>query len=152
MKRYIVIIISVVLPMIIMAQPQHNQMNKKQWRSQMKEQKMIYFQKEMQLTETERVAFFAIYDDYHAKMHESKVRERQASKSITEQSSELDYQKVLEIFEMEGMKQDELRTNFHNKMKEILSNKKVYLFYKAEGNFKRLLIKDVERNRCQMQK
>ncbi len=115
-----------------------------EFRKQKNEQKKVFLQNEMKMTETEKVAFFALYDDFNTKMNDSRRRERMAHKELDENSADADYERVLQKITTEIKSRNELMDSFDMSMKKILPAKKVYLFYQAQHKYKRLLVKEMK--------
>lgn len=124
----------------------------REFRQQKREQKRLYFVSQMQLNDIEREAFLALYDKYSAACNASKKDIREASKSITDASTDKDYASVVKIIEEQEEKQCELRDEFIEKLEKTFSPKQVYLFFSAERSFNRQLVRDFEGSQTKMAK
>lgn len=120
--------------------------NRMQNKEKMRAQKRIFMKSELGLTETEFVAFTLILDEYEKNIDDSKATQRTARHGLTKDSSDQEYEKALQIIREEEVKQCKLSETFYSDLSEILSLKKIYLYYEAENNFNRLLLKGIREN------
>jgi len=115
----------------------------KEWMLQKKEQRRTYIVKQMGLTETETAAFNAIYDDYNKKISASKNQMNKATRALNDSLSDAEYEKNLDIIDAQRVEQAKITDEFYKAMKKALPIKKVYMYYKADKEFNKLMMKEM---------
>lgn len=117
--------------------------NAKEWMNQKKEQRRAFIIKEMGLTEAEEAAFIAIYDDYNKKTSASKHKMNKAMRALNDTLSDEEFTKNLDIVDAQTLEQAKFTSEFYQAMKKVLPIKKVYLYYKADKEFNKLMMRDM---------
>lgn len=117
----------------------------KEWMNQKKEQRRAFIIKEMGLTEAEEAAFVAIYDDYNKKIHASKHKMNKSMRALNDTLTDEEFTKNLDVVDAQTLEQAKITSEFYQAMKKVLPIKKVYLYYKADKEFNKLMMRDVNR-------
>lgn len=120
-----------------------------EWKKQMAEKRKTYIMEQMGLTEKEKTAFGAIYDEHLQQMDQSKKRLKGVQRQLNDSLSEELYVKYLDAISAEMTEQANCDKAFYEKMRKILPAKKIYLYYEADKSFNKLMLKDM---RTEMQK
>lgn len=120
-----------------------------EWKRQMAEKRKAYIIEQMGLTEKEKTAFSAIYDEHNQQMEQSKRRLKGVQRQLNDSLSEELYVKYLDAISAEMAEQANCDKAFYEKMRKILPAKKIYLYYEADKSFNKLMLKDM---RTEMQK
>ena len=112
--------------------------NKEKMRKEVKEFKMKYLAKEMELTEEQKGKFFELYEEMSQKRkacykqaHEMEKRLRKDEKEATE----ADYQQVTEAFNKANIETAEIEKSYNEKFAEFLTPKQIYKLKDAERSF-----------------
>ena len=121
------------------------QQGAKEWMSQKKEQRRAYVVKAMDLTESEEAAFNAIYSDYDKKIRASKHKMNKAMHALNDTLTDEEYTKNLDLVDAQTSEQAKITAEFYQAMKKVLPIKKIYLYYKADKEFNKLMMRDVNR-------
>lgn len=124
----------------------------KEWMVQKREQRRAYVMQAMSLTETEEAAFKAIYDDYNKKISVSKREMNKAMRALNDSLSDEEFEKNLDIVDMQELEQAKITDEFYKAMKKALPIKKVYLYYKADKEFNKLMMKEMQHDRKKVEK
>lgn len=117
----------------------------KEWMDQKKEQRRAFIIKAMDLTEAEEAAFVAIYDDYNKKTRASKHIMNKAMRALNDTLTDEEFTKNLDIVNAQTLEQAKITDEFYQAMKKVLPIKKVYLYYKADKEFNKLMMRDMKR-------
>ena len=110
--------------------------------------KVSFITKAMSLTSQEAEKFWPIFNDYEQKK-ETVRKDRIKARKKFEANSNLSEKQIEELIDLEvdsHNRENELMKERHRQLKKILSMKKIAMLYKAEEDFKRLLIKEVCEN------
>ena len=124
----------------------------KEWMVQKREQRRAFVMQAMSMTETEEAAFKAIYDDYSKKISLSKREMNKAMRALNDSLSDEDFEKNLDIVDMQELEQAKITDEFYKAMKKALPIKKVYLYYKADKEFNKLMMKEMQHDRKKVEK
>lgn len=143
MKRMIIFCL-LLLPMVAFAQNDRKH-DAAAWREQMREQKKLVIISEMQLTETEKTAFLALYDQFESEQRNLHRSIHKLRKRVDGSYTEKQYEAVNEEIRVLTKKQCDLQDRFYIDMKKILSAEKIYRYYKAENKFNRSVFKDLHK-------
>ena len=109
---------------------------------EMKEFKMKYLAKEMDLTDSQKQRFFELYDEMGQKLDACYKTPRDMERRLKKQgkeASEEDYQKVTEAFNQANVEGAEIEKTYNEKFVEFLSSKQIYKLKEAEKNFRERL-------------
>lgn len=123
----------------------HNRQGAKEWMNQKREQRRAFIIKSMGLTEAEEAAFVAIYDDYNKKIDASKHKMNRSMRALNDTLTDEEFTKNLDIVDAQTLEQAKITTEFYQAMKKVLPIKKVYLYYKADKEFNKLMMRDMNR-------
>ena len=98
--------------------------------------------KKANLTQEETEKFFPLYFEFQDKKKEiNKGAWGSAKKGIKPETSEQQYEEIIDKFFDEQEKIAQLEKEYIEKYREILSNRKIYLLYWAELKFSRNMLK-----------
>lgn len=119
----------------------------KEWMTKMQEKRKAYIIGKMELNETERASFESIYDTYRTSYAKSRGVMRRAAHQMNDSCSNEQYEKSLEIINNEKNQQAKLDSEFYLAMKKVLSARQIYLYYKADKAFNKLMMKDMRKKK-----
>lgn len=139
MKRQYLFILLVILCFPVKAQKSSEEV--------FRAKKEAYMTQQASLTKEEAAKFFPLYfelQDRKKKMN-GKAWEN-AKKAKNPQSTEADYEDIVDVFMNTQIETTELDKEYLKKYKTILSSQKIFLLYKAEIKFHRNMIKIVQQN------
>ena len=104
--------------------------------------KQAYMAKKANLTPEETEKFFPLYFEYQDKKKEiNKGAWGNAKRGIKPETSEKEYEKIIDNFFDEQERIAQLEKDYIEKYRKILSNKKIYMLYWAELKFSRNMLK-----------
>ena len=104
--------------------------------------KQAYMAKKANLTQEETEKFFPLYFEFQDKKKEINKRTwGKAKKGIKNETSEIQYEEIIDNFFDEQEKIAQLEKEYIEKYREILSNRKIYMLYWAELKFSRNMLK-----------
>ncbi|MCQ2343888.1 MAG: hypothetical protein MJ002_03060 [Paludibacteraceae bacterium] len=118
----------------------------KEWMEKKQEQRKAYLIYKMELKDSERAAFESIYDNYRGNYNKSLAIMRRAVRQMNDSCSEEQYEKFLETISTEKNTQAKLDFDFYQAMKKSLSARQIYLYYKADKDFNKLMMRDMRPN------
>jgi len=124
----------------------------KEWMIQKKEQRRAYIIKEMGLTVTEEAAFKAIYSDYTKKIGVAKREMNKAMKALNDTLKDEEFEKNLDVMNVQMLEQSKITDEFYKEMKKALPIRKVYLYYKADKEFNKLMMKEMRPQKQKVEK
>lgn len=124
----------------------------KEWMNQKKEQRRAFIIKKMELTEAEDAAFTAIYEDFDKKTSALKHKMNRVMAALNDTVEDEVFVKNLDIVDAQLLEQAKLNSEFYKAMKKILPIKKVYMYYKADKEFNKLMMKDIHPKRSDAMK
>ncbi len=103
-----------------------------------------YFNEKLALTESEKTAFWRVYNDFHNRKMKIVEEERNAFKYAHKNSENLSDEEIKKILgKIRNLKQEhfKLETEYYqHKFPTVLSPKKVLKLYKVEWDFRRHLV------------
>ncbi len=105
--------------------------------------KVAYITKALDLTSAEAEKFWPIYNEYQDKREVVRKQLQADYKIIREQADKLSTEELTRIADEEvalKVKDAELLTEMHEKLKKVLPPKKLAQLYVAEDDFKKVLI------------
>lgn len=140
-----------IVPTIVLAQDPSGLSDdlSKERREKIKAFKIGYLTEKLSLTPAEATAFWPVYNEFQ----EKKQKLRKEGKGVKKQRENIEGLSDAEIEKIvdEKMKRKErmlvLEKEFHVKVKGILPIKKVYLLGKAERDFKRVMMKRMQKRK-----
>lgn len=141
MKKTITILILVALPIILMAQrgPRFEEN-----RERIEAQKVAYLTRELNLTPEEAQQFWPVYNEFSEKREAIIKTNRDQMRRLKEMDisgiSEKEAEEIADQQLVHAQKMLDLRKAYHSQFKAILPAIKVLKLYKAEEDFKRLLL------------
>lgn len=107
---------------------------------EMKADKVAFVTERVGFTTNEAALFWIQYNEFENEMKKLKAIERATKQSLTKNSDEKDYAKVLKVMSDIEKKRFELKTRYFEKYKKILSSEKLFLYYQAEKEYRRFLL------------
>ena len=112
--------------------------------------KIAFFTRQLDLTATEAQTFWPVYDRY-GEEQERLRQEAEAKRRQMRQAFSGDNAAIIEQLSDEyiALKQEEatLAAKYHTEFKRVLPIRKVVLLYKAEQEFRRELLEELQRRR-----
>lgn len=144
MKKQTLLALFMVLGMSLsMAQPARNQAVKER-AQELEARKVAYITEQLSLTTAEADKFWPVYQNYNKKRQELTQNQRgwRFKQVNWDEISDAEAEKIAdeEILRMQRM--HELRASFHAEMKKVLPIKKVAMFYEAERDFNREMLRE----------
>lgn len=143
MNRILFLLIIILFARIpsVSGQPGNHKLHKKQ----MQERKIQYIKETLQLTKSEEAALIPLLNQMDDEMEALHKKNRDLMHRFEENHLNLSDEEIramndemVKIFETEA----QIKTNYHKKISKILPPVKVFLLYKAKGDFKRMLIRE----------
>ena len=117
----------------------------KQHSEMMKKRKKEFIKQNLQLTEKEEKALMPVYEAFEEAMHSLHRERMMLIKSFDKNSlniSDAEIKKMNEKIISLHQQEAGLHKEYHHKFESILPPVKVFLLYKTEHDFKRILIKE----------
>lgn len=159
MKKTFFLALAIVATITLSAQKPQNgpkQPNQKdqakEWICKKQEQRRAYIISRMELSESEKAAFTAIYDTYRNSYDKSRGSMKSAQHHMNDSCSAAQYEKYLEIINNERFSQAKLDSDFYLSMKKTLSPRQIYLYYKADKDFNKLMMRDMHNKNMKSKK
>lgn len=144
MKKYLLILLLafVCVPTIVSATGP-SKSERAAWFTKMREYKHEFLIKQLDLEESQREPFFALYDkmndEIHAIERQTRTMERTVSKK-GEEATDLEYEKAAEAcYELAG-KRNVVEMKYFKEFKSVLTPKQLFKLQKAERDFTRQLM------------
>ncbi|MCH8329902.1 MAG: hypothetical protein IH946_00735 [Bacteroidetes bacterium] len=119
-------------------------------KEKIKAMKIGYFTNELQLTTDEAQKFWPVYNEFQKEMEDlrkDRKENREYVKSNHLNMSDAELEKAVDKVITYSEKDVTIRKKYHSRFKEVLPMKKVLLFYKAEHEFKRVLLERIKQRR-----
>jgi len=123
-----------------------------EWVNKKREQRRAYIIGKMDLNEAEKAAFIAIYDTYNKKISDSKRVVSKHMKLLNDSLTDEEYEKNMDIVISQKLEQAQIADEFYKAMRKALPIKKVYLYYKADKEFNKLMMRDMHPQKKKNQK
>jgi predicted nuclease with TOPRIM domain len=125
---------------------QKNKENRKAHREKIQAMKVGYITEKLDLTTKEAQDFWPTYNEFDAKMDETRksMRKMRKSGASIDEMTDAEVEKMISNFDNMRQKELDIHNEYHQKFKAILPIKKVAKLYKAEQGFKRELLKKLK--------
>lgn len=141
MKKYSLLLILTVLCLSVQAQKPKDKCSEEDFRAQ----KQAYLTEQAGLTKEEAAKFFPIYYELQAlKKDINKKAWKKAHKGKEAQTTEKEYEDILETFIQAEEQNTELDKEYLKKYQTVLTNKKIYMVLRAEIKFNRNMLKIIQ--------
>lgn len=114
--------------------------------AEMKAKKIAFMSEYIGLTPQEAELFWPIYNEMQGKLGSCRKCAGSLCRAINENSSESDYLKAADQIVKMDEHQANIRREYHERFKKILSAKKLYLYYQSEHQYKKYLMKQIQQN------
>jgi len=135
--QYLTIVIAILSFLPATAQ-RRNKCSEEEFRAK----KQAYITEQAGLTEAEAQEFFPLYFELQNKKKASnKEVWKKASKGKKQETTETEYEEIIDAFFDHQHKNLDMEEEYIEKYREILSNKKIYMVYRAEIKFNRNMLK-----------
>lgn len=139
MNRYLIFVLSLLGVLSLQAQelPRAKQ-------QQLESFKVAFLTRRLSLTPAEAKVFWPVYDSYSNELESIRKdirRKRRLAQIDFEDLSEKEMEALAEAYQDSQRKEYELRAEFHEALKEVLPIRKVLLYYNAENDLHRELLK-----------
>ncbi len=125
-------------------------MAQNQARERMESYKIAFFTQRLNLTPAEATRFWPLYNELQAKRTAIQTERVQLNRRVNQQPDKLGDEELLAICDkLVGLeaKETELTLLFHEQIKKALPPIKVFRFYRAEEQFKTMLLKQLQDRR-----
>lgn len=119
----------------------------KEKRAKIKVLKIGYLTERLSLTSEEAAEFWPAYNDFQKKRKELRKEFKVEKSQNVEAMSDAEVEKIVEGQRKKREQMFLLENDFHAKVKGILPIKKVYLLGKAEREFKKVLIRRMQKKK-----
>lgn len=141
-----VIALFFLMPLTGKSQSKHEQFQEKKKEIGIK--KIGYITENLSLTAEEAQAFWPVYNEYEVK-RDALIKENRVKKNPIDidKLSEKELNEMLDAEINKEKKMLDLRIEYQDKFKKVLPVKKVVLLYKAEKEFRKVLLNDIREAR-----
>lgn len=115
-----------------------------------KTQKIAFFTQKLDLTPDEAQQFWPVYNDYQNRLNKIHDERRSMSsyyKSNTENISDSELSEMTDKYINLQVRESQLKKEFHEKFKKILSPSKMMKLYQAEEQFTQWLLRQLRQSR-----
>ncbi|HPD96169.1 MAG: hypothetical protein H6537_03940 [Bacteroidales bacterium] len=125
------------------------------WEKALKEEKVTFITRILNLTSEEAKQFWPLYDQYWEEKNEI-LKEREDLINIKVSSldslSNTELKRIADKYVLNFRKEANLLVDFNSKLKEILPPKKVIRFYQSNTEFKKYLLNKIQEHEKNRQK
>jgi len=142
MKKHL-LLICLLISSVGLISAQQKQYNNTR-REAMEAQKVAFITEKVGLTAQEAEKFWPLYNSFESQKRELRHKMHSVRRSVNSESNEADYQKALNELQKLDMQQSALKLKYHKEFLKILSAEKLFNYYVAENEYKKVLIKDIE--------
>ena len=140
MKKSAVVFLSFIMTFSIFAQNMRDKVEDK-----IKIQRIAFMTQRLSLTETEAQQFWPIYNDYTQKLQQ--IRKQPKLEKPVDELDNSDVEKMLlGQFDRQARELD-LKTAYFQKLKTVISVKKIAKLYRAEKDFREELVRQLQEMR-----
>ncbi len=141
-----IICLSLTLAITTIAFGQKHKENRKAHKERIKAMKVSYITEKIDLTPQEAQHFWPIYNEFDAKMDETRrtIRKSHKNDASIDEMTDTEVEQMILKHNKARQKELDLMNEYHSKFKAILPIKKVAKLYKAEHGFKRELLKKLK--------
>ncbi|MBN1599616.1 MAG: hypothetical protein JW894_15080 [Bacteroidales bacterium] len=142
MKHLVTILLFTLWSLIVAGQPGNDAHRR------VREEKIAFFNKKLELTKSERETFWPVYNDYQNRKNKINSEKRALMQYYLQNANYMSDKEISETlnkyidFEVQ---ETELLTAYNEKFKEILPDSKVVKIYVAEVQFKDYLLKKLRK-------
>ena len=141
MKKYSLLLILTMLCLSVQAQKSKDKCSEEEFRAK----KQAYLTEQAGLTKEEAAKFFPIYYELQALKKDINQKVwKKAQKGKDPQTTEEEYEYILENFIQAEEQNTELDKEYLKKYQTVLSNKKIYMVLRAEIKFNRNMLKIIQ--------
>jgi len=115
----------------------------------LKEEKVAFFNKKLDLTTQEADNFWPIYNEYWKRKNQIYDDKRTAMKYCSKNLEKMTNEEIIKYANMyiNFQKQEsELLIEFNEKFKQVLPPKKVFIFYQTDYEFKTYLLQQIKKS------
>lgn len=116
-------------------------------REKIEAMKVSFITQKIDLSSKEAQVFWPIYNDYADKLQALRKQKRKEQKSTRADIDAMTDAEVEQLIDSEiqlKMQEAELAKEYHSKYKQVIGTKKVAKLYRAEEDFKRELLKQLQ--------
>ena len=142
-KNILLTITAILIASAVSAQP--GQRGRRGY-EQVEAEKIAYFTRILELSREEAREFWPLYDDFEEQQEKLIVERRSLARSFSENHESMDEdeaERTGDSYINLQVKETELAREFHEKFKNVLTPKKVMLFYQAENEFRMHLLRRI---------
>ncbi len=147
MKQYKHILIAALLiaSTALNAQIKGNKLDEAK-RQELEAQKVAFITEKVGLTTEESEQFWKLYNEFKKAMHDLNKQEKEVHARVNDNTTELEYGEINKELSLISEKKQRLRQAYNEKYLRVLSAKKLYKFYQAEENYKKLLLNRLQKS------
>lgn len=141
MRYLIILIISVVTFGSVLAQKPNDARNR------IREEKVAFFNKRLNLSQTEAQKFWPLYNDFQSRKKRISNEKRTLMRYYSENSTNMNDEEITETLNKYiayEKRETELLVTYNEKFRSILSDEKVLKIYISEVQFKDYLLKKLK--------
>lgn len=103
-----------------------------------------FIEKKINLSSTESSKFWPIYNEYNDKIKALRKNLRQANRKQIESLTEKECEELYLLDVQTKQAEAELYKNYRDKLKLIIGTKRMILLHKAENEFKKEILKNIQ--------
>jgi transketolase len=140
MKKWTLILLISIISIGSFAQNGHCRMNRKK----IKAERIAYITQDLNLTVKEAQAFWPVYNKYTDALEKLRKENHQRIRNAFDDKSN-NYNDILKKQYLSFDEEAQIKKEFQNALKKVLSAEKIIKLYQSEGNFKRNLIKKMRK-------
>ena len=130
--------------LLLLAISSHAQEDK---REKIEAMKISFLTQKIDLSSKEAQVFWPIYNDYSDKLQalrKQKRKEQKSTRNDIDAMSDADVEQLIDTEIQLKIQEAELAKEYHSKYKQVIGAKKVAKLYRAEEDFKRELLKQLQ--------
>ena len=144
MKKVIFAVICLISTLTVFAQPKNNRIKER-----VEAQRVGFITQRLSLTPEESQQFWPVYNQYTEKMQQ--IRQSVKLDQQIDEMNDADTEKLIMAQMDKESRELDLKKEYYQKLKKVISVKKIAKLYKAERDFKGELLKQLQEMR-QMKK
>lgn len=137
MKKILFVLICLTSAVGVFAQPQNGRVKER-----VEAQRVGFITQRLSLTPEESQAFWPVYNQYTEKLQQ--IRNSVKSEQSLDDMSDADTEKLIMAQMDKESRELDLRKEYYQKLKKVISVKKIAKLYKAERDFRGELLKQLQ--------
>lgn len=112
--------------------------------------KIAFITQTIELTVEEAQIFWPVYNEYEQKLETLKIERRETMRELVKGHNTLSDEEITVLSDQFidfDVKEAKLKREYHEKYKSVLHIKKVIKLYKAENQFKKQVLREIQKRR-----